>query len=642
MCGLAGFWDRAGRQADVSVVELMLNRQQLRGPDDRGVWAAGGIALGHDRLSILDLSSHGHQPFVTADGSSVIAYNGEVYNWRELRSELEAEGVVFTSDCDTEVVINALANWGPEKAIPRFNGMFAFAWFDISTDTLWLSRDRSGIKPLYLAERGSTLVFASEAKSLFAHPLLELRPDIHALVTQVYLERLAGDWTGFEGVRSVLPGTTHRISDSGTEVASWFDLERDVDVKRILDSRKKPFETHVAELRKRLEHSVELHLQSDAPLAVMCSGGLDSSLTTAIAKRHRSDLVAFVAEVEGAPVAEADKAQQVADHLGVALRRIRITDEEYPRLWCLAAKHNDDPMFFFQNPLVLKVSEAVRDEGFKVLVTGEGADELFGGYDWQAEAARMWTMRKWHARLIPNIAPLRFLGRHLPSFAPFDLNALMEEPMSRRTQLHEAPPAAELVIDAGMRRRRTRALFEKLEPISDLSERAFLTRAFDDFYHHLRVILTSHDKMTMANSVEMRVPFLENEIIDFALHLAPTFKFYKKSPKRIVKAVAENLLPSHIVHAKKIGFSMPNTFWKGYESLLEGGLVPQFFKWAAPERERIQEVLQANPFTAQKLVGMELWAQIHFNGKTPEQMEEKLRSVRKGGVRSRVEASAGL
>lgn len=595
----------------------MLDRQQHRGPDDRGVWLAAGVALGLDRLSILDLSAYGHQPFVTPGGTSAIAYNGEVYNWRELRRELEEEGVTFRSDCDTEVVLHTLDRWGPEKAIPRFNGMFAFAWFDARANALWLARDRTGIKPLYIADTGGTVVFASEAKALFAHPAVPCRPDVHALVTHVYLHRLAGDWTGFEDVRSVLPGTAIRCSPVTTETMTWFDVERDVDVDRILASSAEPFERHVERLQSLIGRSVELHLQSDAPLAMACSGGLDSSLTTAIAQRHKPDLVAFVAEVEGAPVREADKAQRVADHLGVALRRIPVTDEEYPRLWALAAKHNDHPIYFHQNAMFLKVSEAVRDEGFKVLVTGEGADELFGGYPWQVDTGRMARLRRWHARWVPDIAPFQALARYLQQLSPYDPDGAIP-----------APADAELVIDGGMRRQRARELFEKLRPIRDPSERAFLARGFDDLYHHLRVLLGANDAMSMATSVEMRVPFLENDLIDFGLHLAPRSKLQQRQGKRVVKAAAEGLLPSDIIHAEKIGFSWPQRFTTGYGGLLDGGIVPELFKWATPEMARMHDVMSTHQLTGQKLVSLELWAQLNFNGKTPEQMEERLRAVR--------------
>jgi asparagine synthase (glutamine-hydrolysing) len=606
----------------------MLDRQRHRGPDDRGVWNAGPAALGADRLSILDLSPQGHQPFVMPDGSSALAYNGEVYNWRELREELMQEGVCFTSRGDTEVVLQALHRWGPERAIPRFDGMFALAWFDCRSGTLWLARDRAGIKPLYVADTGTAVVFASEAKALFAHPAVPCRPDLHALVTNLYLQRLAGDWTPFDGVRSLIPGSLIRYGPENTRTMTWFDLERDLDLERLLESRREPFIQHVEEFRTRMERSVEQHLQSDAPLAVMCSGGLDSSLTAALAHRHQPGLMAFVADVEGLPRSEALAAERVTRHLGIELRRVRITEAEFPRLWALAAWHNDEPIFFLQNPLALKVSEAVRDEGFKVLVTGEGSDELFVGYNWQVRAGQMWQLRQWHSRLVPNLKPLRVLGRWLERFMPLDLERLAEEPFEARRPEPEA--TAELVIDAGMRRSRARSLFARLAPIDRIGERALLARSFYDFYLHLRTLLLANDKMSMAASVEARVPFLASEMIDFGLHLAPASKYGRGQTKRVVKAAARGILPEETVFARKVGFDFPDSFMRGYQDLLKGGLLADLFKWGERETIRMNEVMRRNwGLLARRVLSMELWAQLYLNGRTPEQMAERLRAIRR-------------
>jgi asparagine synthase (glutamine-hydrolysing) len=628
VCGLAGFRQRRGGLADAAITARMLDRQQHRGPDHRGVWAARDTALGLDRLAILDLSAQGDQPFVLPDGSGALAYNGEVYNWRQLRAELTTEGVCFVSQCDTEVVLHALDRWGPARAIPRFDGMFALAWRDLRDDTLWLARDRSGIKPLYIAETPGAAVFASEIKALFAHPDVPCRPDLHALVTTVCFDRLAGDWTAFEGVCSVLPGTMLRIDETGTTETAWFDVERDIDVDRIVRAASVPFDQQVNELRRLLEASVEAHLDSDAPLAVMCSGGLDSSLTTAIAVRSRPGLVAYVAEAEGLRVSEADKAQRVTDHLGVTLRRIPITDAEFPGLWARAAWHNDDPPYFLQNPLALKVCEAVHDDGFKVLVTGEGSDELFGGYGTLAKTGRMWRRIQWHRRIWPNLGILRRLGRRLQWAMPHDLAELADDPFTPHDRRGRLSALAPLALDAGMRQAHARSLFARLAPVRSLSERAFLAHAMHDFHHHLRVVLTANDKMSMASSVEARVPFLESAVIDFGLHLDAKAKLHRGQSKRIVKAVAEGMLPREIVHAGKIGFGVPVRMFGGYEALLERGLVAEFFKWGSRGWDERARLLRPRPWPVGRLVSLELWAQLYFNGASPDSLAERMRSAR--------------
>ncbi len=236
--------------------------------------------------------------------------------------------------------------------------------------------------------------------------------------------------------------------------------------------------------------------------------------------------------------------------------------------------------------MALRVSEVVREHGFKVLITGEGSDELFGGYPWQARLARMWRLRSWHARLLPNLGPLRTLGRWLERLSPLDLAQLATEPFDRRGAWRQVAPGLELAIDGGMRRHRARTLWARLEGISRLDQRAFLTRQFWDYYHYLPTLLDANDRMAMAASIEARVPFLENGMIDLGLHLPPASKYVRGRSKRVVKAAAEGILPDTIVRAPKVGFAVPDTMMKGWEVLLKGGLVPELFKWGATEARR--------------------------------------------------------
>jgi asparagine synthase (glutamine-hydrolysing) len=274
------------------------------------------------------------------------------------------------------------------------------------------------------------------------------------------------------------------------------------------------------------------------------------------------------------------------------------------------------------------VAQAVRDAGFKVLLTGEGADEVFGGYPSQEEAARMWRFREWHARVLPNVAPLRRLGQWLQALAPFDLQALSQEPFVRRGDWEKAPYGSDLVIDAGMRRHRARTLFERFAAVPRLGDRAFLARACDDLYHHLRVLLQTNDKVMMAASIEARVPFLENAVLDLGLHLPPDAKRGGGQSKRTLKAAAAGLLPPDIIHARKIGFAIPNRFQAGYTPILPGGIVADLFKWGAREQAHREGQLVARPFVGEKLVRLELWAQTHLNGASPESLAERMHALR--------------
>ena len=409
MCGIAGFLNHE-QAADISLLDKMLDSIKHRGPDDRGTWTHGPVGLGHVRLSILDLSERGHQPSITDDRQGVIIYNGEVYNFRELRSQLEIAGFRFKSNSDTEVVLYALHHWGPEEAIRKFNGMFAFAYYDLRDKTLWLGRDRFGIKPLYFTRTGYSIVFGSEIKALLAHTDVQARPDMHAIITQIIYERLDGTWTAFENIQSLLPGTILKIKDK-EQVITYFDVLRDIEPHRILDGQSTNFATALQQFEKYFDASIQQHLISDAPLATLCSGGLDSSLVSAVAKDHKHDIVAYVADIEGMHGEEVKRAKTVCEYLDITLRPVPVTLDIYYRLWPQAILANDQPNYFAQNTAAMAVAEVMKHDGFKAVLTGHGADELFGGYTWFADVYKMWRRRRLHAKWIRNNPLFRLLGK---------------------------------------------------------------------------------------------------------------------------------------------------------------------------------------------------------------------------------------
>lgn len=630
MCGVVGFWNKDGRIASEVLLERMLERIEHRGPDDKGTWAEDTLGLAHCRLSILDLSPRGHQPFVSPDQQGILSYNGEIYNYRELRHELQKEGVLFRSETDTEVFLHALQRWGPRKAVPLFNGMFAFAYYDKRNKALWLARDKTGIKPLYLAETGSILAFASEIKALHAHPAVPCRPDLHALTTHIVCQRLIGTWSPFENVTSLTPGTILKITSESKEAFTYFDVLRDLQVERLVRGRddKDPAE-FVKNFEEFLSSSVKAHLASDAPLAAMCSGGVDSSLMTAYAKDKKADLVAYVADMKGTVISEGAKAQRVCRHLGVELRQVDIDKDEYLRLWPQAVYHNDQPNFFPQNVPFMAVSRAARRDGFKVMLTGEGSDELFGGYDWHVEAYRMWRMRRLHMQWIPNIRPLRVLGRFVSRLAPLDLNDLQMKPFTHLTQdpLSEKDIRLACAVDGAQRFLMEKSFFKKLEGIAPLEQRAFLASSFGDFYGQLPALLRSNDKMGMAHSIEARVPFLENRLIDFGLHLPCTAKFRGGITKWVVKKAAEKRLPADIVYARKIGFGVPNSMWRSVAPFLKGGIICDLFKWGEKEAETILSFILKEDLLLFHLLNLELWARIYLRGESPAELGEQLLAI---------------
>ncbi len=631
MCGIAGFFDLRGEPASRDDVAAMLARLRHRGPDDEGIWSEGNVALGHRRLSILDLSPAAHQPLVTEDGDGILVQSGEIYNYLELRTELEAEGVRFRSRSDGEVVLHALHRWGVAEAVPRLDGMFALAYYDRRVRALWLIRDRAGIVPLYVARGPEAVVFASEIKGLLAHPQVPARPDMLAVAALAYHERLDGAWTPFDGVEAVLPGTILRITAERSDESRYFDLLRDLDVSRLVEdpgsSRAgRSLEEAAKQLEDRLLRSVEIHLRSDVPLAAMCSGGIDSSLVTAVACEQKRDLVGYVADVEGVGGREHERATKVCRHLGVELRRVPVRYEDCLRLWPLAVFHNDLPLYFANDIPYLMVAQAARRDGFKVLLSGEGADELFGGYSWQAGTYRTWRRRRWHARFWPNIAPLRAVGMLARRLAPLDLAELAREPF--RWVADEAARRRELrghfLFDGGRRFVRRDALFRHLAAIRLVEERAFLARTYDDFHIHLGTLLPSRNKMAFAASVEVRVPYLESELIDFGLHLPPRLKFDGRQGKRLSRMLVEKRLPPEIVRAPKIGFELPQAMWQSAGAILEKGMMYDLFRWGPSQTVPLREHLARDPQFLFVLVGLELWARLYFGGASPEDLGESL------------------
>ncbi|MBI1977957.1 MAG: asparagine synthase, partial [Candidatus Omnitrophica bacterium] len=326
---------------------------------------------------------------------------------------------------------------------------------------------------------------------------------------------------------------------------------------------------------------------------------------------------------------EVDRAEKVCRHLDVELHKIKVDQEKFLRFWPLTVYHNDEPNFFTQNILSMIVSNAVHQDGFKVLLTGEGSDELFGGYDWQIDAYRMWRIRRFQVAILPNIRLFHVLGRLLSKLSPPDLSNLMRHPLQNiQTRWPGQKPTGQFcAVDGGQRSFRQAALFKKLAEVKPLEERAFLTSCFEDLYAHLRISLSSHEKMAMACSVEARVPFLENHLVDFGLHLPFSAKYHKGVAKRVVKAAAVKMLPFDIVHAKKIGFGINDEFWGNTASFLKDGFVSEFFKWGKGERDAIYKHVSSDRLLLFNLMSMELWARIYCNGESPESLGEQLLEV---------------
>ena len=592
MCGFVGIRRRDGGPAESRDIERMLEPLLHRGPDGRGIWFSDGIALGHLRLSILDLSERAAQPIATEGGRQVLVYNGEVYNYEELRGELEREGVRFQSTGDTEVVLQALVRWGPE-----------------------LARDRLGIKPLYVAECGPELLFGSEPQALLAHPGMSRRPDRLAIASFVMRGRPDARLTMFDGITAIEPGSWWRVTGDGVRRHRWFHVLDALDIDRLLA------ESHIGAVERferALDESVRLHLAADVPVATICSGGVDSSLVTAVAHRHLDGLRTYVADLPFAR-GEGDKAQRVADSLGVPITRVPIEREEYLSCWPEAVASDGHPCFHRSNVALFLLARACRKDGIKVLLNGEGADELFGGYLWQEAAYRT---HDWRSRLARALIPF-----------PRQRRRVRRTLKSRRFQA--LPGVAGLGVRAiatvdGEGELRRRALLDKLARVRSQADRAFLARCLDDLYYSLDPLLRRHDRMAMAASIEMRVPFLENALIDLGMHLPRRAKLHRGVSKWVVKQAARKVLPEDVVLAEKRAFPMPPDFDAGCEALLDGGAAGELLHWTESTRRAVTLVAARDPKLRFQLVGLELWARIAFRGEDPGELAEELHAAVRG------------
>ena len=604
MCGIVGIWRHDGGDADRSAIGSMLAPIAHRGPDGEGVWHEGRVAFGHRRLSIIDLTESSSQPMCTADGTGVLVYNGEIYNYCELRRDLEREGVIFRSSGDTEVLLQALHHWGPDRSVERLNGMFAFAYLDKRDGALWLARDKLGIKPLAVADTGAEFIFASEAKALIAHPRMTRRADRYAVARWLLNAGRGRSRMLFCGVYELDPGSLWKVTPSGIDKRRYFEPLTAVDVDRLVAASSEEPALFVGGFRERMQRSVALHLLSDVPLAAMCSGGVDSSLIAAYAKQQLPQIEAYVADVQW-PSGEGDQAERVSRHIGLPIRRIVIDQARFLRLWPYTVWHSDVPPNHPSDPAFLAVVQACRADGVKVLLTGEGSDELFGGYQWLQRTYDTWRqLSSWRHYFFPD-RNLEKLLHAMPFHTASDF--------SRQTVALESE-----------RNLLPRRLMQRLAPIESEADRAFLARCLFSLHDHLSWILHRHDRIGMAASMEMRVPFLENDLIDFAFHLPRRAKLHRNTGKWLVKQAAAELLPADVVFARKKGFSLPMAYALGTERLLTDGLVAEFMQWPAATIEEIMALLRRDKHLLFHVVGLELWFRLYFAGASPESLGEKL------------------
>jgi len=617
VCGLAGILHLDGRpagEAERRILAAMLETIAHRGPDDRGIDTLGPVCLGSVRLSILDLSPRGHMPMFTADGRAAIVYNGEVYNFRELRDGLARTGVVFRSDSDTEVVLEACRRQGPD-ALHGFRGMFAFALYDADAGRLELVRDRYGVKPLYFAEDRGRLLFASEIKALL--PQLSTRAVDPAGLAEWWLYRnldALAPRTLFAGIRQLPPGHRLVVEDGRIRLEAWYDPLAHVDEARVSEFRKLPGTEVVATVGGLLEESVRLRLVSDVPVGVLLSGGLDSSLVTMLAARSQRDLTAFHVSVAGHPDHdERPYATRVAEAAGIPLAVLELRPEDFRSGLCAVARLEDLPLTHPNSVAYYRIAQLARSHGVIVLQSGEGADELFGGYAWShRRRLRLLRLRPWLDRLPGRLRDALTL-----------LAYGMEELPVTAHRFRDALPAAVVAVDAGLREEARRRAEEAYAFLADPAERAVMAGTVLDLGDFLAPLLRRLDRTTMGASVECREPFLDVELVHAALALPAAYKVGRRADKWLLKELCARHLPRDLVHRKKMGFPLPLSQWLrplARPEAFRGGFLLGEAGFAPAAVDRILGEVDRRPYGAFGLFALELWGSLHLRGETPDEV----------------------
>jgi len=508
MCGINGFnWD------DVSLVKQMNAKISYRGPDDTGAYSDSEITLGHNRLSIIDLSKKGHQPMTDLDGKLCITYNGEIYNYRNIRKELEKKGYKFTSNTDTEVIIYTYKEYGAD-CVKKFNGMFAFAIWDSEKKELFCARDRLGIKPLYYYHDQSRFIFSSEIKAILCHDL-QKNLDRSALGSYLAYRFIPSDKTILTGIKKLQPGHTMTYSNNKLSIKRFWNIS--------WNETKISEQDAVSKIKQLLSESVNKRLMSDVPLGAFLSGGLDSSLIVAMNSALRTDKVKTFTVGFDHESDEFAPAKKVADHLNTDHHELHLGYDKItkmlPKIVWYMDEPNSDPSMVPQYFL----SEFAKKQ-VTVVNTGEGADELFSGY-YHYRIGNSFNM-------VPGLVKKQIYDWYYSPFKKKDRKVLG------------------FSVDPALR--------EQLNKPNALLNNIL---HFDIKHELPNWQLARVDRMTMAHSMEARVPFLDHNMVQFATQLPVNLRQRGIDGKYILKKMALDYLPKNIVTRKKQGFTTPLHSW---------------------------------------------------------------------------------
>ncbi len=591
MCGICGSYDFArGRPADAGLLERMNETLVHRGPDAGGLHVDGPAGLAARRLAILDLA-HGDQPMLTDDGTVCVVQNGEIFNYPELRAELERDGVVFRTHCDTEVLLHLYVAHGPEF-VRRLRGMFAIAIWDRRERRLLLARDRFGIKPLFYSVGDGELSFASELKALLRRPGFSRDLDADALHTFLAFNSIPAPLTIFTAARKLPPGHTLLCTTDGPTVIRYA-RPAPASTEQL---REEPAAALAEELRQRLRDSVSAHLLSDVPVGVLLSGGVDSSALAALAATASSTRVStFSIGFRERSFNELDLAREVARRYDTDHHEL-VVDPNVEELLPKIVAACDEPFADSSSIPTFLVSDLAAGH-VKVVLSGEGGDELFGGYETYAADQLAQRVGAAAARLQPLVELLPSSSRRV-SFdyrAKRFVRAAAMPPLERHhgwKEIFSDAQRAELLTPP-WRRPDSDALATWRERFAETAGAPLLARLQDvDLGIYLADdLLVKTDRMSMAHSLEARVPYLDPVVADLALALPTNLKVRGLQKKRLLRQAVAPLIPESIIKARKRGFSIPAAAW------LRGELQPLARDLLSPGRTRAQGYFEPSTVT---------------------------------------------
>ena len=585
MCGIAGIINFKVSSLNSEPIRKMTDSIAHRGPDDSGYFYDNNVAFGFRRLSILDIK-HGNQPMQTSDGRYVVVYNGEIYNFKELRKQLIQKGFKFKTECDTEVLLHAFQQWGVD-CVSKLNGMFAFAVYDKLKKKVFFGRDRLGIKPLYYALVGDNLLFGSEMKTILQHPSFRRSANLEAISSYLTFRYPQGENPVFKGIKRLMPGHTMAFSSDGVSISKYweipfFDKKEDLGEQYYLDKTE-----------ELLAKAVERRLVSDVPLGALLSGGLDSSLIVANMTKHSPDRIKTYSigfDEEGYD--ESNYAKIVADHCGVDHLSLKLKQSDYIDQLTKTIRHKDAPLSIPHEVALLNICKELKKHT-TVVISGEGADELFGGYGRVQRSPMDFKKITFVKKNFPNalhkpLLKIMGAGGNIDSW--LKVNSHMEHffsvynwiPFQEKWNIF-----SDTTMDIIENDKSSLEFWERdFEKVSGGNEYDKILYMFEK--NHLICLLDRLDSMSMAASVEARVPFVDHELVEFASSIPIKYKLKWKTPihqakslftnsfdasenldhsKYILRKLGSKVLPKVIVSRRKKGFPVP------LDSMIKNGMI---------------------------------------------------------------------